>query len=274
MEELQNLFRFIRVRAAKIKNKYQVTDPALFPLPQTDFDSGEEFLIDSELLLTSMKRVSYAVAANAGNPILKALYLHAEDGMLNFVGSDSHVLAWDKVAFDGNFKLLIPKAAIEKLTAIGISGKVCIRHSKASAVFVSEGYEIHTRIMEGEYLRYQSIFKEFRLHTVISRVELLEAMTRAKMCTEEKCPVKFTMEGDTLNLSIKDRMTDYDETLDLQEELPESLTIAFDAGLVLETLRAFDCDNVGLSFESPKMPMTVEAEDSDFRAVVLPVAIS
>ncbi len=55
-------------------------------------------------------------------------------------------------------------------------------------------------------------------------------MTRAKMCTEEKCPVKFTMEGDTLNLSIKDRMTDYDETLDLQEELPESLTIAFDAG--------------------------------------------
>ncbi len=115
-----------------------------------------------------MKRVSWRGCGKCGNPILKALYLHAEDGMLNFVGSDSHVLAWDKVAFDGNFKLLIPKAAIEKLTAIGISGKVCIRHSKASAVFVSEGYEIHTRIMEGEYLRYQSIFKEFRLHTVIS----------------------------------------------------------------------------------------------------------
>lgn len=264
----------ISIKAAKIKNKYQVTDPSLFPLPQADCESEEEVTIDSELLLTSMKRVSYAVAANAGAHILKAMYLHASGGMLNFVGSDSHVLAWDKVEFDGNFKLLIPKAAIEKLTAIGISGKVCIRHSKASAVFVSEGYEIHTRIMEGEYLRYQSIFKEFRLHTVISRVELLEAMTRAKMCTEEKCPVKFAMEGGALNLSIKDRMTDYDETLDLQEELSESLTIAFDAGLVLETLKAFDCDNVRLSFESPKMPMIVEAEDSDFRAIVLPVAIS
>ena len=78
----------ISIKAAKIKNKYQVTDPALFPLPQTDFESEEEFTIDSELLLTSMKRVSYAVAANAGAPVLKALYLHAEDGLLNFVGSD------------------------------------------------------------------------------------------------------------------------------------------------------------------------------------------
>ena len=38
-----------------------------------------------------------------------------------------------------------------------------------------------------------------------------------------------------------------------------------------ETLKAFDCDNVGLSLEGPKMPMIVEAEDSDFRTIVLPV---
>ena len=49
------------------------------------------------------------------------------------------------------------------------------------------------------------------------------------------------------------------------------MTIGFDARLVLETLKAFDCDNVGLSLEGPKMPMIVEAEDSDFRTIVLPV---
>ena len=52
-----------------------------------------------------------------------------------------------------------------------------------------------------------------------------------------------------------------------------SLTIGFDARLVLETLKAFDCDNVGISLEGPKMPMIIEAEDSDFKTVVLPVAI-
>lgn len=38
-------------------------------------------------------------------------------------------------------------------------------------------------------------------------------------------------------------------------------------------VKAFDCDNVGLSLHSSKMPMIVEAEDSDFKTIVLPVAI-
>ena len=62
--------------------------------------------------------------------------------------------------------------------------------------------------------------------------------------------------------------------MDLQEKLSETLTIGFDARLVLETLKAFDCDNVDISLDSSKMPMVVEAEDSDFKTIVLPVAIN
>lgn len=264
----------ISIKAAKIRNKYQVMDPSLFPLPTTEGDKEDEFIIDGAVLLTSIKRVSYAIATGDGNPAIKTLCLQAEGGMLNFVGSDSHVLAWDKVPFEGKFKMLIPKSTVDKLTAVGISGKVSIRHSKTSAVFVTDEYEIHTRIVSGEYFKYHNIFKELRLHTVIFRMDLLDAMTRAKMCTEDRCPVKFVLEGNLLNLSIRDSLTDYDETLDLQEEMAEPLTIAFDARLVLETLKAFDCDNVGLSLDGPKMPMIVEAEDSGLRAMVLPVAIS
>jgi len=263
----------IIINAAKIKNKYQVIDSSLFPLPKADGEEEGEFTIDSEVLITSMKRVSYAIATGSANPIINTLCLHAEDGTLNFVGSDAHVMAWDKVDFEGVFKLLIPKMAIEKLITMGITGKVSIRHSKTSIVFVSNKYEIYTRIVNGEYFKYQNIFKELRLHTVISRMELFEAMTRANMCTEERSPVKFVLEGKLLNLSIKDNLTDYTETLELQEELTELLTIAFDARLVLETLKAFDCENVGISFENSKMPMMVEAEDSDFKALVLPVTI-
>lgn len=261
----------ISIKAAKIRNKYQVMDPSLFPLPKADNAEEGEFKIDGEVLLTSIRRVSYAIATGDGNPTMKALCLQAADGMLNFVGSDAHVMAWDKVPFEGEFKLLIPKITVDKLISIGICGEVSIRHSGSSAVFVTDEYEIYTRIVSGEYFKYHNIFKDLQLHTVISKIELLDAMTRAKMCTEERCPVKFILKGSLLNLSIKDNLTDYDETIDLQEEMSEPLTIAFDARLVLETLKAFDCDNIGLSFDSPKMPMIVESEDSDFKAVVLPV---
>jgi len=43
--------------------------------------------------------------------------------------------------------------------------------------------------------------------------------------------------------------------------------------LVIETLKAFDCDNVGIQLQGPKHPMIVEAEDSEFKSIVLPVQI-
>ena len=263
----------ITIKASKIKNKYQTMDPSSFPLPNAESAGGGEFAIKAESLLTSMRRVSYAIPANGNNSTMCTLCLQASGGVLNFAGLDGHVMAWDKVDFDGEFELLIPKGTVDRLLSIGIVGEVSIRHNKNGATFVTDDYEIHTRIVEGEYFKYAGMFKDLPVHTVITRTELLEAMVRAKMCTEEKSPARFTMKGSELNIAIKDMTTDYHETVNLQEEMQSELTIGFDARLVIETLKAFDCDNVALNLESAKMPMIIEAEDSDFKAMVLPVAI-
>lgn len=263
----------ITIKADKIKNKYQTMDPVQFPTTAFQREGGE-LTIKADTLLESIKRVSYAVPAQGSSPAMSSMCLQASGGQLNFVGLDGHVLAWDKVEYSGEFELLIPKNTVDKLKALGMSGDVQIRHSKTGAVFITEDFEVYTRLIEGEYFKYQTMFKELPLHTVVSRMALLDAMTRAKMCTEERCPVRFELDGNSLSLSIKDKTTDYHETVDLQEDMTEALTIGFDARLVLETLKAFDCENVCISFGGPKMPMIVEAEDSDFKTIVLPVAIN
>ena len=263
----------ITIKADKIKNKYQTLDPAQFPTTVSQ-DEGSDLTIKAETLLESIKRVSYAVSAQNGNMVMTAMCLQAVGGQLNFVGLDGHVLAWDRIDYDGEFELLIPKNTVEKMKSLGLSGEVQIRHNKTGAVFITEDFEIYTRLINGEYFKYQTMFKELSLHTIVTRSALLDAMTRAKMCTEERCPVRFNLEGCFLNLSIKDKNTDYHETVELQEDIAEPLIIGFNARLVLETLKAFDCENVGLSFGGPKMPMIVEAEDCDFKTIVLPVAIN
>lgn len=263
----------IVIKADKIKNKYQTLDHNIFPT-MTVQEKGSELTIKADTLLESMKRVAYAVPARNANTVMTAMCIQASGGQLNFVGLDGHVLAWDKVDYDGEFELLIPKNTVEKLKSLGLSGNVKIRHNKTSAVFITDEFEVYTRLIEGEYFKYQRMFSDLPLHTVVSRAALLDAMTRAKMCTEERCPVRFEMEGSVLNLSIKDNVTDYHETVDLQEEMEKALTIGFDARLMLETLKAFDCDNVGISLDGPKMPMIIEAEDSDFKTIVLPVVIN
>ena len=90
----------------------------------------------------------------------------------------------------------------------------------------------------------------------------------------EKTPVKFELSRKKLNLSIKDQTTDYHEVIDLLEDVTENLKIGFDAKLVIETLKAFDCEHVKISLHSSKMPMVIEANDSEFRAMVLPIALN
>ena len=263
----------ITIKADKIKNKYQTLEPAQFPATASQ-DEGSELAIKAEMLLESMKRVSYAIPAQNGNTVMNAMCLQADGGKLNFAGLDGHVLAWDRIDYDGEFELLIPKNTVDKMKSLGLSGRVKIRHNKTGAVFITEDFEIYTRLIEGEYFKYQTMFKELPLHTAVSRIALLDAMTRAKMCTEERCPVRFELNGGALSLSIKDNTTDYHETVELQEDIEEALTIGFDARLVLETLKAFDCEKVGLSFGGPRMPMIVEAEGRDFKTIVLPVSIN
>lgn len=261
----------ITIKEGKIKNKYQTFDPVQFPDTVAPEDDSQ-LTVKAGVLLESIKRVSYAVSPQ-GNSVMGAMCLQASGGELNFVGLDGHVLAWDRVGYEGEFELLIPKNTAEKLKSLGLSGDVQIRHSKTAAVFAAGDFEVYTRLIAGEYYKYQAMFKELPIHTSVSRIELVEAMTRAKMCTEEKSPVRFEMEGNSLSLSIKDSKTDYFEVVDLHEGVAEPLTIGFDARLVLETLKVFDCGSVGISFGGPKMPMIVEAEGSNFKAIVLPVVI-
>lgn len=263
----------ITIKAAKIKNTYQTMEPSLFPNAEVLSENEHEIVLDSKTLLESIKRVSYAIPLQAVNKTMSSLCLQATDGWLNFVGLDGHVLAWDKIEYEGEFELLIPKSTIDKMLAFGLEGNVSIRHNKVAASFVTETHEIYTRLIDGDYYQYQNMFNELPLRTVITRTELLDAMVRAKMCTDERSPVRFEISESTMNIIIKDNTTNYHETITLQEALEDEMTIGFDARLVIETLKAFDCENIGIQLSGAKHPMIVEAEDSDFKTMVLPVVI-
>lgn len=263
----------ITIKAKKIKNKYQTMDPELFPMNETMENNEAEFTISSEILLESMKKILYSIQSQANNRIMTTMCLQAAEGILNFVGTDGHVLAWDKVDYEGEFTLLIPKTTVEKILLLGISGEISIRNNGNSAVFITDGYEIYAQLVDKEYYKYQQMFTGLPLHTAINRTEFLDAMTRAKACTDERTPVRFGISGTTLSISIKDSTTDYHETITLQEALEQDMVIGFNASLVIETLKAFDCENVGIQLAGGRQPMIVEAEVGGFRALVLPIAI-
>jgi DNA polymerase III sliding clamp (beta) subunit (PCNA family) len=261
------------IKSDKIKNTYRSFSPQDFPLPELEGEKDNQFTIKSSVLLESIKRVSYAVAEQSPHPVLQSLLLRAEAMVLNFVGVDGHVIAWDRVDYDGEFELLIPKSAINRFQLLGLTGDVSIKFNANGALFSTNECEIYTRLSDGEFVEYRRLFDKLPLHTYLARTEMLDAVVRAKACAKDRIPVRFEIEDDVLHISLRDEATDYHEMVYLAEKLTEKLVIYFDAKLVIETLKAFDCENIGLQFAGPKYPMIIEAEDSDFKALVLPVAV-
>ena len=260
----------ILIRTGKIKNKCQTMDSTLFPdvgLPDAE---GSEVTIDSEALLNSIRHVFYAISAQGNNQPMDFLYLEASNGTLNFVGLDGHVLAWDKIAYEGEFKLLIPRSTVEKLMSAGMKGEVRIRHNKSNAAFITQDCEIYTRIAGLEYYKYASMFAELPLHTAASKEEFLDAVIRARTCADVS-PIQLAITGKEMNINVRNSTTDYHEVIALQEDVDENVTIGFNAGLIINTLKAFDGKNVKIHLADAKKPMIMEAEECGFKALVLPI---
>lgn len=261
----------IAIKAEKIKNTYQTLSPDLFPESEIICEEGLEFTLESEELLKAMRHVAWAISKQNG-PI-GALCLQAEGGYLNFVALDGHVMAWDKMDYEGVFELLIPKNTVEKILSIGLEGKVSIRYSKTAAVFATDTFEVYTRLVEGNFYPYQNMFEAAPINTGINRSELLDAMIRAKLCTAEKTPSRFEFSGISLDISLKDSTTDYNETLPIEDELSKKLAIGFDARLIIEALKAYESSGVRLGLINANSPMIIESSDSNLKTLVLPVKI-
>lgn len=262
----------ITISMEKIKNSYQ-------SLPASDFsftadrvaDGGGATLIDSKVMKEAIAHVLYAIPNKGINNIMTSLYMQASGGNLNFVGLDGHVIAWVQVEFDGEFELLIPRGAVEKLLSLEMAGDISIEYDSHSAIFHSEEYEVHTRLVEGKYFSYDKFFKDCLVNTSVNRSDLLEAVVRAKLCTEELTPTRFDIEGTELNLSIKDKSSNYSEMVSLQSPVEQKMVIGFNSRLVLETLKAHTGKVIELGLDGSKQPMIVKSEA--MQSIVLPVQI-
>ena len=241
-------------------------------------ETGEEgIVLPGALLMEAISHALYAAADKSpGRPELEGIYLEGENDNLNLAATDGHVMCWDQInAVSGvsGLKLIVPKTAAKKLTSMGMDDDITLLHDANSAIFKTDAYLIRTRIRDGKFVPYQKMFVNMENYAIVNREELIGAMTRAKMCTDESVPAEFDIDGEEINVILQDKVTNYREKIMLQSPIEKPIRIGFDSRLVLETIKAFTCENITLNFSSPSTPMIVQAEDSDMKALVLPVRL-
>lgn len=264
----------VTIKQGKIKNTFKTLPAAKFAYNRGSMSGDSTATLSADKFRSAVSHVLYAVGVAGANKLMMGVFMSCEGGKLDFVGLDGHRIAWDSLSYDGKFSMIIPKSALENLMKMDIEGDIAIYHDDKGALFKTEAYEIYTRLIDGEYFKYQNMFQTGPIGAIIDRRVFADAINRARLCgsDEDKAPVIFELDEDVIHISYRNSTADYKEDVPTISPCTGQLKIAFAPRLMTESLKSFECDNVTMDFTSAKMPVVIKAEDSDMTALVLPVS--
>lgn len=264
----------ITVQTDRIKNTYQTYDPNDYMFYKSVASEDDGVTLPGKEIMEAFGNVLFAAADRNSNALMTGIYLEGQNGKLNIVGLDGHVIAWDQVDGQGEdgMQIVIPKSAVRKVVSMGMMDDITISFDKSSAILRSKEYVVQCRLIAGKYFPYARMFGSPGNYAEVDRKLLSEAVTRAKMCVDDTTAAICNIGGNDLELSVEYGTVSYKEHVELVSEVQEGIRIAFNAKLLLETVKAFSNDRITLGLIGPKAPMVVGA-DNNLKVAICPVVL-
>ena len=141
-------------------------------------------------------------------------------------------------------------------------------------LFKTERHTLISRLLDGEFIRYNQIFNEdFSTLININRQQLLMSLERALLLTRDNknSPVKLSIKQETVVITSNTEMgASYDEITADIDGTP--LDIAFNPKYLVDALRVIDDENVILTFTGALSPCIIKGASVDFyKYLILPL---
>ena len=264
-----------------------------FPnLPELKSELG--FEMPQSILRRMIGKTMYAMGVSDQRAVLNGCFFRVTADNLMVVACDSFRLAKCSLATsienrnsDGNrlsFAFIIPSRTISelyKLLSDNDEKTVRIYMLRTTIIMEIDDIIFFSNLITGEYIDFDRIIIEnHKINSVMDRDELLSALERAALVTEEKIAgsvrshVKLEFGDGLLKISANSAAgSTYDEIE--TENIGGELTIAFNNRYLIESLRSCEAGKIRLSLSSPLTSMNIEpldsAEEEDDLFMLLPV---
>lgn len=243
-------YKFACVKAEEYPDIDLDPDGTVLDLPTSDFAS----LVEATAFAASSKEQA--------RPVLTALNLEAANGELSAVATDSARLAKKAISVDEDvkFRANIPARVLVDITRLFEGAKtVSMAISSTKALFRFENTTVSTRLIAGDYPVTKAIIPQnFNYYLEVSASELLSAMDRASVTSNDQPVVTLTMTEESVRVSSKNDLSgSAEESLSTCRFTGERLQISFNSLFVSDAIRALKSDDVTLCFQGEMKPFVV-----------------
>ena len=259
-----------------------------YPTPPV-IEEKYSFLLDETKLKDIIKKIISFVAVTEGKrPTLTGALFDIKGDELTVVASDGHRLGAVKEKIDrnlGDVKFIIPGSTLRELLKIlnDSEKQVKIIVSERHVLFNFENYEVYTRVIEGDFLKYEPILAAN--NTIVAKVnsrEFKEALERAiliinddESTPDKRVPVKLNVGFDKIQISCMTPKGKVSDTVGAELNGGE-LTIGFNCRFLIEAISACDEEDIMIEFSTPTSGCFMRSLDenkSNYVFMILPVRL-
>ncbi|MBO7341069.1 MAG: DNA polymerase III subunit beta [Clostridia bacterium] len=282
------------IECGKSSHKMMALRGEDFPeIPRLESNLG--FSVKAGVLKDMFTKVMYAMGVNDQRNVLNGCYIEVEQNKLLLVSCDSFKLAKcllhteiENNNADGSdirFRFIVPVKTVNelyKLLGANADEQVRIHMMRKHMVFYFENLVFFSRLVDGEYIDFDRIIiRQHKIYIDLDREELLSALDRAALITEElvsgalTANVKLQLDGPVLKvLASSAAGSTYDE-IDINHEGAD-LIIAFKNRYLTDSVRACESDRIRIALSSHLTsvniePIGEEGGDSEDLFMLLPV---
>ena len=247
--------------------------------PDIDLEAtGTQIQLTNAEFLSLVDQTAFAASTKEQRPILTAMHLEADAGILTATATDSARMAKKSipVAADLHFSANVPaKMMVEISRLLEASSKVECAFSDKKALFSFENTVVATRLVAGEYPNTKNIVPRVTNYVLeVNAADLAKAIDLANILSvDRENVVDLLMTGDMVEVSAKSTQAgSATNKLDTFKFEGNNLQISFNSEFVLSAIRALGCEDVTFLFVGEMKPFVIKnAEDESVIQIVTPV---
>ena len=249
-----------------------------------DLVSDRSFIVSQAVLKNMIGQVSFAMGVNDHRIVLNGTYVKIRDDSVMTVSCDSFKLAKSRRRVEltnkntnGNehleYDFIIPAKTVLELARLLNDDEEALTQifvTRKHIVFLIGEITFFSRLIDGEYIDYERIIvKNHRIKVETGKRELVSALERAALVTEEKIAgsvrahVKLEVADEALKISAMSTAGSTYEEINVTHT-GDDILIAFNNKYLIDCVRACTDDTMMLSMSSPLTSMNIEPANNNY----------
>ena len=226
-----------------------------------------------------IEKTIYAVSQDDKKPAHTGELFVIEPGSLTVVALDGYRLAIIQrdVECTRDIRIIIPSKTLQELLKImgGADEDVKIDANRRYVVFTTNGYTIMSRLIEGDFLNYESVIpKDKKTRITVDCKTFIDTIERASLIITErlKNPLRISFTENKITVRCQTPLGKVVDEFAPVEMTGDPVEIGFNNRYLLDALRYSKCEKMVLEINGPLSPVKILPENGkDFIYLVLPV---